>query len=261
MSVGRVHRVLTLVREGGEIADRAEQEAHLLQGLCGIVGGEVAVRFEFDAEVSPRPVAGFVHGLAASETESMFHAYMVGGDGFDLMASRIRTEYAISAETETTPVATCTRGELVADREWYRSSYVNDHRRGWGIDHCVYSVMRAGDAHFGMSINRGFGDAPFSTEERELVQIFHLETAWLARRRRARIEPPGPSPELGARRASLAPRVREVLDALLRGAADKEIAANLAISPHTARQYVKVVYRAFEVTSRAELSAKWFGTR
>jgi DNA-binding CsgD family transcriptional regulator len=260
VSTSAVVRVIRLVHEGGEIHDRREQQAHLLAGICGIVGGDVAVSFDFDQRVSPRPTAGFVHGFSADEQRTMFDAYMREGDGFDLMAARLRAEFARAATSrERSPIVTCARGELVADREWYRSSYVADFRRAWGIDACVYSFHHAGTMASGMSVNRGFGAAPLTEEERDLVQIFHLESGFLAASRES--EPPRADPALEARRAALAPRARDVLDALLTGAADKEIAVRLQISPHTVRQYVKAVYRELGVSSRGELCALWLGQR
>ena len=263
VSTSAVVRVINLVREGGEIADRKEQQEHLLAGICKIVGGDVAVSFDFDQAVSPRPTAGFVHGFSESEKGRMFGAYTEHGDGFDLMAARLRVEFASSTTpSQPSAIVTCARGELVADREWYRSTYVSDFRKSWGIDPCVYSFHRAGRSHSGMSINRGFGAAPFTREERDLVQIFHIEAGWLAASRApALVAAAAVDPALEARRASLAPRARDVLDALLTGAADKEIAVRLHISPHTVRQYVKAIYRQFEVSSRGELAARWFGRR
>jgi DNA-binding CsgD family transcriptional regulator len=54
----------------------------------------------------------------------------------------------------------------------------------------------------------------------------------------------------------LAPRVRQTLELVLTGASDKEIAQRLQLSPHTARQYLKVIRRAYGVRSRAELIAR-----
>jgi DNA-binding NarL/FixJ family response regulator len=59
----------------------------------------------------------------------------------------------------------------------------------------------------------------------------------------------------------LSPRMRDTLDALMTGASEKEIAARLGVSPHTVHQYVKALYRRFEVTSRPELMATIHGRR
>jgi len=52
------------------------------------------------------------------------------------------------------------------------------------------------------------------------------------------------------------PRMRDTLDVLLLGATDKEIAAELGISPHTVRQYVKAILRAYGVSGRGQLIAR-----
>ena len=58
---------------------------------------------------------------------------------------------------------------------------------------------------------------------------------------------------------SLTPRERDVLGALARGGSTAEIAAELFLSPHTVRDYVKAVFDKFGVSSRAELVARLFG--
>jgi DNA-binding NarL/FixJ family response regulator len=51
-------------------------------------------------------------------------------------------------------------------------------------------------------------------------------------------------------------RAAQTLDALLGGASEKEIADRMGLSVHTVHQYVKTVYRALGVRSRAELMAR-----
>ena len=58
-------------------------------------------------------------------------------------------------------------------------------------------------------------------------------------------------------KGKLSPRMRQTLDGLLRGEAEKEIAARLKVSPHTVHVYVKQLYKRFEVSSRGELLAKF----
>ncbi len=55
----------------------------------------------------------------------------------------------------------------------------------------------------------------------------------------------------------LAPRQRQTLELLLDGKSEKEIALRLAISRHTVHVYVKLLYKRFGVSSRAELLARW----
>ncbi len=53
----------------------------------------------------------------------------------------------------------------------------------------------------------------------------------------------------------LSPRQREVLDLLLTGKNGKQIAADLRLSVHTVNDYIKAIYRRYDVSSRAELLA------
>jgi DNA-binding CsgD family transcriptional regulator len=58
---------------------------------------------------------------------------------------------------------------------------------------------------------------------------------------------------------SLTPRERDVLGAIARGASTAEIAAELFLSPHTVRDYIKTVFEKLGVSSRSELVARLFG--
>ncbi|HXE56276.1 MAG TPA: LuxR C-terminal-related transcriptional regulator [Tepidisphaeraceae bacterium] len=51
----------------------------------------------------------------------------------------------------------------------------------------------------------------------------------------------------------LSKRLTETLDGLLAGESAKEIAARLDLSQHTIHNYIKAVYREYQVSSRGEL--------
>ena len=55
----------------------------------------------------------------------------------------------------------------------------------------------------------------------------------------------------------LPPRMSQVLIGLLAGAAEKQIARELALSPHTIHAYVKQIYKRLAVSSRGELLARF----
>jgi len=59
---------------------------------------------------------------------------------------------------------------------------------------------------------------------------------------------------------SLSPAQKRVLKLLADGLAEKEIAAQLHLSPHTVHNHVRAIYQIFEVHSRPELLAKVFKT-
>lgn len=57
--------------------------------------------------------------------------------------------------------------------------------------------------------------------------------------------------------AELPPRLSQTLAELLRGQAEKEIAAAWGLSRHTVHGYIKQIYSHFDVRSRGELLALW----
>ncbi len=63
--------------------------------------------------------------------------------------------------------------------------------------------------------------------------------------------------ERRARRGGLSPRQGAVLDRLLTGQSEKEIAASLGLTVNTVHGYVKEVFRHLRVHSRHELMALW----
>jgi DNA-binding NarL/FixJ family response regulator len=51
--------------------------------------------------------------------------------------------------------------------------------------------------------------------------------------------------------------MRQTLEGLLAGEAEKQIASRLDLSPHTVHVYVKLLYKHFGVSSRGELLARF----
>jgi DNA-binding CsgD family transcriptional regulator len=57
--------------------------------------------------------------------------------------------------------------------------------------------------------------------------------------------------------SALPPRMREVLELILDGLSEKEIATNLGLKFNTVHGYIKELHHRFGVSSRAELMARW----
>lgn len=64
-------------------------------------------------------------------------------------------------------------------------------------------------------------------------------------------------PPADPRVASLPPRVRRVMQCLLAGCSEKQAAAQLRLTRDTVHEYVKMLYKGLEVTSRGELLARF----
>jgi DNA-binding NarL/FixJ family response regulator len=62
-------------------------------------------------------------------------------------------------------------------------------------------------------------------------------------------------PEIN-RSTVLAPRLQRLLDCLILGKTEKQVAGELRLTRNTVHTYVKELYRVLDVTSRGELFAK-----
>jgi DNA-binding CsgD family transcriptional regulator len=143
---------------------------------------------------------------------------------------------------------TRSREQLVDDREWHSSFEFNELHRALRFGDAMWSARwEEGRRIFGFGMMRPPAEEPFGARQRRLVHLFHdelwryLGTALVRR-------PNEPF-------ARLPPRLREVLDCLLEGDGEKQVAARLGLSRHTVHEYVGQLYRRFGVCSRPELLA------
>ncbi len=102
----------------------------------------------------------------------------------------------------------------------------------------------------------GFGakvrDRPFTRREVQLVNVFHENLRHLYALPRQVV------PEFNAvAMPQLPPRLQPVLNHLLGGDGEKQVAVKLGLSPHTVHEYVKAIYRRLGVSSRGELLARF----
>jgi len=103
-----------------------------------------------------------------------------------------------------------------------------------------------------LALHRCPRDRTFAAYDRRLIELFWSEASWLCA--------PGPGVQ-GAGDGSppprhgkpLPPRLRQVLDALVRGNDSETIAEQLGISPHTVRDHIKRLYAELHVSNREQL--------
>jgi DNA-binding CsgD family transcriptional regulator len=134
---------------------------------------------------------------------------------------------------EITVAAGCVR---VRDLESRNGTFLNDSR----INECVVSpgqIVRFGDVTFALSMPRPDFQQPEAEEE----------TASCA----------SADQKIDFDRTKFSVAECRVLDLLLSGLAEKEIATQLHLSQHTVHNHVRAIYRIVEVHSRAELLARF----
>jgi DNA-binding CsgD family transcriptional regulator len=254
LSLDQTRRLLRLAREAEGIAEHALRARLLLRGLARIVGAETGV-FVLDpphaalpAVRRPRQLAE--HGVDDAVKRALTKTFErpTPSPG---MAAYLRHRDALHEEG----VVTFARPEVMTARAWRSSDYYAECMRPCRLDEFAYSLGPASEPGclFGVALHRAAGGRAFDDRERSLLHFFQLELAPRLLWPKSRVLP------LAARR--LPPRQREVLQRLLAGDAEKEVARCLGLTAGTVHQYVKDVYRACGVSSRAQLMAHCLGRR
>lgn len=238
-----VFRLLGEMQELGH--DAIAWQRRMIEGLCDLVGARQGASLQFaeftaDGQIELRSLipAGWSVPAAAEHWEQW------------LKKGHYREDPILDGLTELEArVVTRIRQQVVEDDTWHRSPLAQTVAVVADIDpHLVgfYRKRRRDEIH-GISLYRGHGDPQFNLRERNIVHIFNVELRRLYR-----------AGELSLAEAPrLSPRERQVLDLLLRGEGEKQVAAALGLSRYTVNDYVKSLYRKHDVSSRGELLARF----
>ncbi|QEG33642.1 helix-turn-helix domain-containing protein [Bythopirellula goksoeyrii] len=219
---------------------------HYLEGLTKIIGAQVAVGGTWRMTSSDGPPElhdNLELGFASEEQHAIWRTFMndgmVSANSFRQFASRPGR------------LITCTRKEVATDREWYRSPEYQNYMRLAGVDASLASFYRPQPWNIAsaVTIHRPIGEAQFGHRERKLLEFAQSEIGRLIGVSLAGPDEPS--------EFQLPPRVQQTLHCLLEGDGERQVASRLGISPETVHQYVKVIYRHYSVSSRAELLAHW----
>lgn len=243
--------VLKLVNECRERGDDAAAwQKHLVDGLLRLAGGMVAA-------VGAAPP----HRTGMLETMCDWSDQHIGGGWPSTAVQRRWIEYGknpqVFAEHPATasffsrpePDLTLTRRELVDDRTWDRSQFVNTMLRPDGFDEGLVSRVPVPmfQTMYMVTIFRAVREPTFRSGVGRLVA--HTQRTLAPHLGRSLLLTTQPN------RSGLSPRLRQVLDCLLEGDSEKQVAARIRLRPTTVHDHVKRLYRHFEVSSRAELMA------
>lgn len=226
---------------------RAAKVNRLMDGLCAMVDAEGWIFFRSRMHPTGGPAANI--------------DYLYGG-GFDDRSLAAYADYSLEVHNEEGAefpalkqlIAqgrhfTRTRPQLVGDDVWRCGRY-DPHIRRIGFDAFMYSTIplteRDGAPVCSTALLfRRPGRPDFDPRQTRLTHAIisecgHLHTDGLNLERADDV-------------ASLTPRLRAVLVMLIDGLSVKQVAHRLSLSEHTARTYIKQLYRQFNVQTRPQL--------
>jgi len=185
-------------------------------------------------------------------------------------------EEAAKRNLEPTALA---RVEAVVDREWYRSAFFRRFLAPMGLDDCILSIVPLPGMQPFIAVVclsgpltrpldrrlRGITEAFFTPRQRQIVEIAHSQLRWVYYSQPTPIEERHSAPvqmicPSGPQLERLAPRHQRVLNHLLEGGSEKELANHLGLSRFTVHEYIRAIYRRLNVNSRSELMARWVQT-
>ncbi len=241
----RCFEVLGECRDLG--ADASLWQPRLLQGLCGLLGAQVGIAGtmrHFGESREPEGIGSLRLGWETPEHERAWLEYV------DSVPVQRTPEYPLLSRAVESMV-TRARDQLWDRGVWYRSRAFNEFHRAAGVDDYIISIRRqtrAGVQH-SLWVHRAVGDRPFTRREWWLLRYVHEQVGAMVGGALAAVGEPSVS--------DLTRRQRQVLDGLLDGDSEKQIAYVLGVSPATVHEHVMAVYRRFGVSSRGELLA-WF---
>jgi DNA-binding CsgD family transcriptional regulator len=244
-----VRRALRLSGELRELEHDPQARArHLVESIAKLVGSTVTTLSRIELGASVNLIAE--HGWSEDEQRRAIELY-AGGDGANV------DPLARFLVASPRPSVAFSRRDVVTDHDWYRSAAYAALRRPIHLDDALYSrrLIAHGTAFMCLALNREQGDRPFRVEDRNLVRVLGDELAILSEPRPR--WPVGPPPPWVV---ALPARLRSVLERLVAGDSEKEIAARLEIKEGTVHQYVVMIYRRADVHNRAQLLARALST-
>jgi DNA-binding CsgD family transcriptional regulator len=260
LSIADWRAVLTVVGETAELSTSPEQACtHFMSRVAALIGcgpvwwsviGGAGTGVGQPGDGVAEVTRSRVHGLDPQTLQRWEQSYL---------ETRAYGEHPTWERAFATPgIARCfLRRDIVGDHDWYNSPHVMEYSRSFDADDLVSAIVPiGGGAELCVAGMRGWGDIGFTAREREMLLLLAQHTAWLARRPDPLASLAWNQPGAPVTVAQLAPRHRSVLKLLAAGRSEKQIAAALTISPRTAHKYIEQIYRALQVSSRAELMAR-----
>jgi DNA-binding CsgD family transcriptional regulator len=208
------------------------------------------------ASPNPRPQRVTEVGLTQSERRVLW-SYMDDPDAYDPFLS------SVLAGPRGNRVVT--RRDLVRDDQWYGITLVEDYVLKAGLDDVLAGVFMIDGGNSGfLTVAHRASDGPaFTAAEAETMRLVQQGLAGWSK---FLIDERGAAGRLAASSSHhleanpavphLSPRLRQLLDRFIAGKSEQQAADEMGLSRHTVHMHAKRLYKAMNVSTRAELVAK-----
>lgn len=237
-----------------DAASMEEARAHLLTGICALIGAQNAVWIGAVRLGEPQPedpVKGWrpraIRQLRPTEViqeKAREQADMLEAGEVDVTTFRnvaLAGQYRVNRLVELAPEG------------WFESDYYRVFYLGAGYRDAIWAGIPLNeDAETYFGFYRNVDHPPFDTSDRDVVAYALRGLRWFYR-----LQMLGEG--LSVASAPLTPTERRILQGLLQGLTEKQIAAAMEQSPHTTHDHVKRIFRKYGVSSRNALMALWLG--
>lgn len=244
-SVADFKAVLRFVAETAELwYDPNLQRRYTLETLCRILNAKAGVLFVYGDCLNggSTPCQSILQVGMSEGQERRIKDYLQSGTPADPALPKLMDLVA--------QVVVQRRKDLIADSKWYDSDYYKVFRTSLGMDDTIYGKISVPGKMIAIALLREAGTPAFEERERHMMDLALSQMAWPFQPEDAPTDP---------RLAALQPRLRKVMQHLLQGDSEKQVAAKLGLSKHTVHEYVKMLYQQLGVNSRGELLSQWVG--
>src|SRR5688572_6073161 len=222
--------MIRLAGEAGELpANSDARRLHMLDGLCKMLGGAGGLMFTMGRDPFRRLLDDdrrlLTTGLEPSHGAA-FERYLRTSSGAHTDPHNPIVPLVLKRME---PLLTQHRHQVSDDdRTWYHSPYFQEFQRPMGLDHTLYPrCVIPGVRPLALAVFRPLNDRPFTDRDCQLVDLFHQHAGRLYGRLDERpAPPPSAVPALPGIEA-LPPRLKPVLNHLLQGDAEKQVAVKL----------------------------------
>ena len=255
LSHSDISAIIRLVRE---VCDRwddpSEWRGHLLAGLCALLDAQGGMILTEQGGKRGRfgvlPVV-CVHGVPAQQKALVQPAVsaMEQRDYQDVSENYLPGLTRIYDDLMRQGWVTAMRSEVTDDQTYHTAPHYLQFRKQFDWDDYVVSIRMVDYPRRpeGISIDRRHGSPRFGPREVTILKLLHDEIAPLIGIRLAT--------EDYVCRDGLSARLRQTLSLLLDGLSEKQVARELGLGARTVHDYVTMLYKHFDVCSRAELLA------